>query len=214
MAAAPCDVDRAVRPAEPMLRSILGGVAAVGRVVLRVFGRLGDIETGLCGPMAGPGPEGGADRAVGAAGRDLYDGSDPMRVPVVQFDFPAAFLIGRFGVGFGVVLCLAQASLVLLGAIGFLRVLHGPPGSEPDTRVRRFLSIVLLSCVTLFALHWLISWCNVLGLLPVMGQPMLWLSAGVSHQILLVFPCVIAALVALRYVHFAPLDLRFGMPPR
>ena len=29
--------------------------------------------------------------------------------------------------------------------------------------------------------HWLISWGNTLGLLPVMGQPMTWLTAGNSH---------------------------------
>ena len=29
--------------------------------------------------------------------------------------------------------------------------------------------------------HWTIAWCNTLGLLPVMGQPMTWLSAGNSH---------------------------------
>jgi len=99
---------------------------------------------------------------------------------------------------------------------GMYRRLRAPGerGSEIDARVRRFLSIVLLGSITLFALHWIISWSNALGLLPVMGQPMSWLSAGVSHQILMVFPCVLAMIVALRYGRFAALALRFRMPPR
>jgi cell division protein FtsW (lipid II flippase) len=135
-------------------------------------------------------------------------------VPVVQFDFPAAFLIGRFGLGFAWVLICVQSTLLLLGAVGFLQILKNDAGSEIDARARRFLSIVLFGSVTLFALHWTISWSNALGLFPVMGQPMSWLSAGVSHQILMVFPCVIAMIVALRYGRFVAFALRFRMPPR
>ena len=40
--------------------------------------------------------------------------------------------------------------------------------------------------------HWLIAWGNSLGLVPVMGQPMTWLSAGNSH--LMAFAMVTLAL--------------------
>ncbi|MGE4011891.1 MAG: hypothetical protein AB7G15_07125, partial [Alphaproteobacteria bacterium] len=41
-------------------------------------------------------------------------------------------------------------------------------------------------------IHWMISWGNVLGLLPVMGQPMTFITAGNSH--LLFFGLAIVAI--------------------
>jgi cell division protein FtsW (lipid II flippase) len=46
--------------------------------------------------------------------------------------------------------------------------------------------------------HWLISWGNVLGLLPIMGQPMTWISSGNSHLLALGLPTVLLALLAAR----------------
>jgi cell division protein FtsW (lipid II flippase) len=220
IAAAPCGIDAALAPEEPLFRGVLSvaaawGLTAAARLsvvehgVMDSIATMSAIETRLCAPAARAAPD-GHEKALS---RQLYDGGNPMRVPVVQFDFPATFLIGRFGLSFAAVLLFVQASAVLIGAGGFLWLARGTADGEIDTRVRRFLSIVLLGCTTLLALQWAISWCNILGLLPVMGQPMLWLSAGVSHQILLVFPCIIAAIVALRYGGFTALNFPFRKPP-
>ena len=211
IAAAPCGVRQEVVPVEPTARDAISKVADVGVKLVSMFRESEPAEARPCGLLVrSPGP----DASDTPLQKILFDGSDPLRVPVVQFDFPAAFLIGRFGLGFGWMLICVQSALLLFGTVGFLQILSNDAGSEIDARARRFLSIVLFGSVTLFALHWIISWSNALGLFPVMGQPMSWLSAGVSHQILMVFPCVISMIVALRYGRFVALALRFRMPPR
>jgi hypothetical protein len=211
IAAAPCGIRQEVVPVEPTARDVVSKVADFGYGLVSMFRATAPAEARPCGSLArSPGP----DAPDTPLQRILFDGSDPLRVPVVQFDFPAAFLIGRFGLGFAGLLICVQSALLLLGAVGFLQILSNDAGSEIDARARRFLSIVLFGSITLFALHWTISWSNALGLFPVMGQPMSWLSAGVSHQILMVFPCVITMIVALRYGRFVALALRYRMPPR
>ncbi|MGH7003141.1 MAG: hypothetical protein ACREIP_04265, partial [Alphaproteobacteria bacterium] len=56
------------------------------------------------------------------------------------------------------------------------------------------LGFVLYGAACMYAAHWIISWGNVLGLLPVMGQPMTWITAGTSH---LVFFAMFALTIAL-----------------
>jgi len=58
------------------------------------------------------------------------------------------------------------------------------------------LSLTLHGIAWLFAAHWLIAWGNVLGLLPVMGQPMTWLAAGNSHLAFFAYPALTLALLA------------------
>ena len=43
------------------------------------------------------------------------------------------------------------------------------------------MSYAIFGLAIMQATHWTIAWGNSLGLLPVMGQPMTWLSAGNSH---------------------------------
>ena len=45
----------------------------------------------------------------------------------------------------------------------------------------RVLGFTLFGLAWMHAVHWAIAWGNTLGLLPVMGQPMTWMSAGNSH---------------------------------
>ncbi|MFO1168582.1 MAG: hypothetical protein U1E19_10790 [Rhodoblastus sp.] len=163
-----------------------------------------------------PADASGARQASGGAERRnirLLDGSNPVRVPVVQFDFTGAFFIARFGVATAVALMATQAFVIILGFVGFLQLLRPRTESDEDAATRRFLGLVLASAVTLFGLHWLIAWSNVLGLLPVMGQPMTWISAGASHHMLMALPCVVASLLALRYAYFRIDPLPFNRPP-
>ena len=56
------------------------------------------------------------------------------------------------------------------------------------------LGYVLYGAACMYSAHWFISWGNVLGLLPVMGQPMTWVTAGTSH---IVFFAMFALTIAL-----------------
>jgi len=46
------------------------------------------------------------------------------------------------------------------------------------------------------AIQWLISWSNVLGLFPVMGQPMTWISQANSHLIFFALPSLAFVMIA------------------
>jgi cell division protein FtsW (lipid II flippase) len=57
------------------------------------------------------------------------------------------------------------------------------------------LGNILFGLAWVHLLHWIISWGNVLGLLPIMGQPMTWLSAGNSHLMAIGMITLILAMV-------------------
>ncbi len=105
-----------------------------------------------------------------------------MTLPAVQDDFIVAFLLHRFG---------AYAGLTLLGfQILYLWLLFSlarkveRQTSQADFKLQNaglVLSFTLFGLSWMQIAHWTIAWCNTLGLLPVMGQPMTWLSAGNSH---------------------------------
>ncbi len=141
------------------------------------------------------------------------------RIPAVKDDFSAAFFVNRFGLGAGFLLGLAQIVLLAVLVSGAFRVRRAPLGDHRETALRFALFGMMLGGAILFALHWGISWSNQVGLLPVMGQPMTFLSLGGSHLTLMAFPLVLVAIIGLRFVsegearrpHFVPLD---PPPPR
>jgi cell division protein FtsW (lipid II flippase) len=107
-----------------------------------------------------------------------------MALPEVQNDFVTAFLISRFGAGAGLLLLGVELVFVtmlflLAGAVerNFGR------GDFREQQLGVVLGYVLYGAGCMYAAHWFISWGNVLGLLPVMGQPMTWVTAGTSHLI-------------------------------
>ena len=118
-----------------------------------------------------------------------------MALPEVQNDFVTAFLINRFGGAAGLVLLGTELALVTLlfllaGAVerNFGR------GDFREQQLGVVLGYVLYGAACMYSAHWFISWGNVLGLLPVMGQPMTWITAGTSH---LVFFAMFALTIAL-----------------
>jgi cell division protein FtsW (lipid II flippase) len=138
-----------------------------------------------------------------------------MAIPAVQDDFMAAFTINRFGHGAGrALLMLHAATLFVLLAIG-LRLARSGTGTLLDRTTRDTLSAMTIGGAIILALHWSISWGNVFGHLPVMGQPMTWLSAGRSHMLFMAVPIFCLALIAERY---AAADKAFAWrdhpPPR
>ncbi len=68
-------------------------------------------------------------------------------------------------------------------------------GDRPQQAAGELLGLALYAFGWLFLAHWVIAWGNVLGLLPVMGQPMTFLSAGNSHLLAFAFPGVLLGLV-------------------
>lgn len=122
--------------------------------------------------------EGGWDGALEWFGRNGV----VMNLPAVQDDFITAFYLYRFGGLSGIVLMAVQLFyLVLIFTLGrrFARV-----AAEGDFREQQgglVISYLLYGLAFMQIAHWMIAWSNTLGLLPVMGQPMTWLSAGNSH---------------------------------
>ena len=73
--------------------------------------------------------------------------------------------------------------------------------------------MLIFGLIAVFMAQWLLSWCNVFGLLPVMGQPMTWMSFGSSHHLLVVVPSIAAMLLALKYWQSMRLPPNWHAPP-
>lgn len=119
-----------------------------------------------------------------------------MTLPVIQNDFIGAFLLNRFGKSGGIVLLFLQ--LIYVGAL--LAISHevevwGQQGNAPRQAAGVFLSLSLFALAWAFFAHSIIAWGNVLGLLPVMGQPMTFIAAGTSHLLLFAMPVLILGLM-------------------
>jgi hypothetical protein len=177
-----------------------GGFARTVETVGAVLGGIVSLVTNLfvadqpnCGAPAPPLPSGGNPE------KDRLD-LRPIRIPVVEKDFAPAYLIGVFGTGAGFLFYAAQAMLVGVVIFAFVRISRTRSrGALADEAVRRFVAIVLAGAALLFVLQWSLSWSNVLGLLPVMGQPMTWLAYATSHHLFLALPCILVFVVGLRY---------------
>ncbi|MFI0398770.1 MAG: FtsW/RodA/SpoVE family cell cycle protein [Thiolinea sp.] len=121
-----------------------------------------------------------------------------MTIPAVQNDFILAFILAKIGALGGLILLLIQ-----LFWVGLLFGLHQAllvkaKGERGTVRAMQLLAWLLYGLAWLQIAHWLISWGNVLGLLPIMGQPMTWISSGNSHLLALGLPTVLLALLAAR----------------
>ncbi|MGH6912970.1 MAG: FtsW/RodA/SpoVE family cell cycle protein, partial [Geminicoccales bacterium] len=105
-----------------------------------------------------------------------------MDLPAVQDDFITAFFLYRFGGLAGLALLAAQ--LLYLWCLFLLARAVERRAAEGDFRLQSaglVLGFALFGLAFMHIAHWTIAWSNTLGLLPVMGQPMTWLSAGNSH---------------------------------
>lgn len=116
-----------------------------------------------------------------------------MGLPAVQDDFISAFMLYRFGAIPGLALLAVQ--LLFLGLLFRLSGQVGRYWIGTERLAGQGVSLTLFGLAWLFAAHWLIAWGNVLGLLPVMGQPMTWLAAGNSHLLLFAYPALAFALL-------------------
>jgi hypothetical protein len=165
----------------------------------------------FCDPR--PPAQGSAALIESRRERDL---ADPVRIPVVQSDFVGAYLIGRFGVGGAILFYLAQVGFLLASCYAFTRVLSVThSGNLYDRMVCNFLAVLIAGAALLVTAQWILSWSNVLGLLPVMGQPMTWLAYANSHHLFVALPCVLVLIIGLRYAGVTrPRVALRGSPPR
>ena len=174
-----------------------------------------DHATGADGQVAAP----GSPAPVAAVGsprqRALIEDATPSHIPVVQSDFIAAYLIGRHGLEAAGLLMACQTLLILTIILSWQQLRAPMTGESTERVVRHLLSIFLSGSGLLFALQWIISWSNVLGLLPVMGQPMTFLASGTNHDLGMALPCLLAIVVAIRYgCHQTVLRQSRSPPPR
>ncbi|WP_162143330.1 FtsW/RodA/SpoVE family cell cycle protein [Chitinilyticum aquatile] len=118
----------------------------------------------------------------------------PWRIPEVQNDFTPAFFLARFGAVGGALLAGLQALLLasLLGqSWGCLQRARGSHDVVWAGRLRYFL---IWGFAGFLLAHFVVSWGTNLGALPVMGQPMPFLSSAGS--LILLFLCPLHCLLA------------------
>jgi cell division protein FtsW (lipid II flippase) len=129
--------------------------------------------------------------------RDWFGNNEEvMKVPAVQDDFITAFLLNRFGGYAGMALLgLQLLYLMLLFTVSGSIERATESGDFREQQAGRVLGFALYGLGWMHAIHWAIAWCNTLGLLPVMGQPMTWLSAGNSHLMGFALLSLVIALV-------------------
>jgi cell division protein FtsW len=136
--------------------------------------------------------QGGWSGADGAGGLLALggDAGSALRVPAVQDDFAAAFFLQRHGLAAG----LALWTLQVLFVGGLLHLALGCWWASVAARDFRTAWLARLRCFGLaggaaFTFgHFLLSWGTNLGILPIMGQPMSFLSAGGSHLLFFICP--------------------------
>lgn len=128
-------------------------------------------------------------------------------IPAVHDDFAGAYLIHALGVDMGLALAACQTLLILaLTAIG-LALIFQPAAGKPDRGLRWFAGFCCLGFAGLIFSQSLLSWGNVYGMLPVMGQPMTFISAGGSHTLAVGISLLFVADFGLRFLETRPVKL-------
>lgn len=174
-------------------------------------GKFGQNETEAdAGADQGPNTIGDTDNSPTIARSQFYV-DDLTNLPVVQNDFIGAYLVTRFGVVAFLAAIVAQVTLIFAIVLQAFKVVESTGMGQSEQLLRLFFSRLLVGIATLLALHWIIAWSNVFGLLPVMGQPMSLIAAATSHHVFTITPCLLAILFIGR--HTRPQNIRFRSGP-
>jgi hypothetical protein len=147
--------------------------------------------------------------------RSALDYAGDTAVPVVATDFMPAFMLGRFGVRYAFFVFAGQLLFILASLSISIHIWFAPlNGSGIRERAAcRVMATLVAATSIVFLSQWLLSWCNVLGILPIMGQPMTWMSFATSHHLFLAVPAVGSTFVALRYWQTMRAPPRWFSPP-
>ncbi len=146
-------------------------------------------------------------RAMKYAGQGGWIGSSPafhgengpiMNLPMVQNDFIGAFVLYKFGGLAGILLLLVQTAyvLTLFECAGQIRIWRENVRDHERRKAGMVLELTLRGLSWMHITHWIIAWSNALVLLPVMGQPMTWISAANSHLICFGLPTLVLGMMA------------------
>ena len=138
----------------------------------------------------------------------------PHCVPVVQSDFAATYIVTRHGNAAAVLLITLQACFIFLVINLYLKLQAKRSRDPVETGADQALACIALGAGMLFLMQWILAWSNAFGLLPVMGQPMTWLSAGTSHHLFMAIPAALVLLVAVRLAGMKAPVLTIRIPPR
>ncbi|WP_374582806.1 FtsW/RodA/SpoVE family cell cycle protein [Pseudoduganella sp.] len=131
----------------------------------------------------------GADSSFGLRSAGLPVG-EASAIPAVQDDFAPAFFLNRHGLLAAMALWLLQAAFLaalLWQAVCAQRQAVAARAYQ-QAWAARFRCFALCGGAAFVAGHLLLSWSTNLAILPVMGQPMSFLSAGGSHLLFLLLP--------------------------
>jgi hypothetical protein len=130
-------------------------------------------------------------REIGAFPRQTTPHPVLYSVPAVQDDFVATFFVANFGWEMTLLLVMLQVtllvSMIMIAVSAFVTARH-------DRRLRghgMLSGFATGGFAIMIGLQFGLSWANVLGLLPVVGQPMTFLSFGGSHHLLFGLPLVL-----------------------
>lgn len=168
-----------------------------------------------------------AEKAAAVFGLDLAEDKEtcrtlahqneplnPIDIPVVQNDFAPAFFVAEHGMAAGALLIAAQIAFITIAVFAYARLRRATQGDGGVMLTRYLLSILLAGSTTLFVTQWFLSWSNMLGLLPVVGQPMTLLSSGTSHHLFMALPAIIVMMIGMRYTYNDASRRNFRAPPR
>ena len=214
VAYAECAEGKALMPAEKGWERWLVPVVDASRQAVSHLLNRHTLLDQLCGAFDSRRSRSDEPEEVRVGGQQMNDQIDRTEIPVAESDFAPAYMLARFGVGVGLLLYAAQCLLIFMALYGLIRIHLGGSRGMLGAHLRQFIGVMLAGSITLYVLQWVLSWSNVLGLLPVMGQPMTWLSAGNSHHFFMALPCLISILVALRLAGPMPPLPRPRIPPR
>lgn len=139
----------------------------------------------------------GADRLLGLA--SLGDASGmALDIPAVQDDFAPSFLLYRHGLAGALALWLLQSAFLaglLASAVRSFAASHGVRDFRQAWRFR-FRCFALCGGAGFVLGHLILSWGTNLAILPVMGQPMSFLSAGGSHLLFFICPLLVLGAIS------------------
>ncbi len=121
-----------------------------------------------------------------------------LSLPEIQNDFVAAWAIQALGRDGAFMLILLQFALVCLMLWAAFRVMRWRSGDEDRRAASTFLASAIVGFSVMLFLQFSISWMNALGLLPVMGQPMTFVSHGRSHFLFFGIPAILSVAFGLR----------------
>jgi cell division protein FtsW (lipid II flippase) len=123
-----------------------------------------------------------------------------LSLPEIQNDFIAAWAIHALGRDGAFALALLQFALVCLMTAAAFRVMRWRAGDEDRRAASTFLAGAIVGFALMLLLQFSIAWMNAFGLLPVMGQPMTFVSHGRSHFLFFGIPAIMSVMIGLRFM--------------